>query len=349
MSDLQHKLMSYVMKKIIFSFVFILLAIVTFGQQKVALNRNGTTEIFGGANPFNDAYLAASSGDTIYLPGGNLPYPPVIDKNLVIIGAGHYPAATVATNRTVLNGSLTIGENADNLQLEGIEIASTLTFDTNKKVDGVVLKRCRINIIGYGGDGTTPCINNIIRECIINNYIDFSNAKSLLFSNNIIGAYIANGSELGISNNIFLYSSYPAIFNNVDNSSISNNIIFQQYGGAGYIHSGCELSTFSNNIFAVTPPFGSNIFVNNYYDVTLIGLFANQSGNAFNYSHDYHLSTATAYMGTDATQVGIYGGLFPYKESAVPINPTIISKAIAPQTNANGELNFQMQVKAQNN
>lgn len=318
-------------------------------QQKVALNRNGTTEIFGGSNPFNDAYLAAISGDTIYLPGGNLPYPATIDKKLVIIGAGHYPSVTVATNRTVLNGSLTIGENADNLHLEGIDISGGITFAYNHKVDGVVIKRCRTYSIGYSGNGSTPCFNNTIRECVINSTIDFSNAKSLSFSNNIVGSAVSSGSELGISNNIFLYSGNQYyIFSNIDNSSISNNIVFQAYDGS-YIQTSCELSTFSNNIFAVSPSIGSNTFVNNYNTVTIVGLFVNQTANAFDYTHDYHLANPTTYLGLDSNQVGIYGGLFPFKDSALPVNPNIISKTIAPQTNAGGELNIQVQVKAQNN
>lgn len=334
------------MKKISCSFVFILLATVVFGQQKVALNRNGTTEIYGGSNPFNDAYLAARSGDTIYLPGGNLPYPATIDKSVTIFGAGHYPNATLATNRTVLNGNLTIKENADNLHLEGIELTGGLFFSNNHKVDGVVIKRCRINSVTYSGGGTTPCINNTIRECVINAHIDFSNAKSSLFSNNIIGSTINNGSELGISNNILLYNSYHN-FNNVDNSSISNNIFFQP--NMNYIHTACELSTFSNNIFTGIPPVGSNSFVNNHNSVVITGLFVNQTGNAFDYTHDYHLVSPGTYLGLDGNQVGIYGGLFPFKESAVPVNPNIVSKTIAPQTTAGGELNIQVQVKAQNN
>ncbi len=318
-------------------------------QQKVALNRNGTTQIYGGSNPFNDAYLAASSGDTIYLPGGNLPYPATIAKSLVIIGAGHYPATTVATNRTVINGSLTINEGANNLHLEGIEITGTLLFNTNHKVDGVVVKRCRINVIGYSGNGTTPCVNNTIRECVINAHVDFSNAKSSLFSNNIVGSTVNQGIEIGVSNNIFLHNSYSHLFNNVDNSSISNNIIFQQTYGMDRLQTACELSTFSNNIFTGIPLVDSNTYVNNHNSVAITGLFVNQTGNAFDYTHDYHLVNPTTYLGLDGKQVGIYGGLFPFKESALPVNPNIVSKIIVPQTNASGELNIQVQVKAQNN
>lgn len=327
-----------------FSSIFLMNA-----QQKVALHHNGVTTVFGGSDPFNDAYQAAVTNDTIYLPGGNLPFPPTINKTLKIIGAGHYPEATIATNKTVLNGNLTISENADNLLLEGIEITGTLNFSYNHKVDDVVIKRCRINVILYNGNGTTPCLNNVIRESIINGYINFENAKSSLLSNSIIGSYTIKGSELGISNNIFLLSDYTYIFNNIDNSSISNNIVFQNYYGNSYIHASCELSTFSNNIFTVIPSIGSNTFVNNYESIDLTGLFTNQTGNSFDYTHDYHLVNPENYSGVDGSQVGIYGGLFPFKESALPINPNIISKTIAPQTNSSGELNFQIQVKAQNN
>jgi hypothetical protein len=47
--------------------------------------------------------------------------------------------------------------------------------------------------------------------------------------------------------------------------------------------------------------------------------------------------------------VGIYGGLFPYKEGAVPLNPHISLKNIAPQTDVNGDLNIQLKVNAQDN
>ena len=335
--------------KTIFTFAFVfLLSTFSFSQQKVALHHNGTTTVFGGSNPFNDAYLASVSSDTIYLPGGNLPYPATINKSLTIIGAGHYPATTVATNRTVLNGNLTISENADDLLLEGIEITGTLSFTTNHKVDGVVVKRCRINTINYIGNATTPCLNNTIRECVINNYINFANAKSTLLTNCFIGSYVINGSELGISNNIFLYSGGAIIFNTLSNSSISNNIIFQLSMGY-YFQNNCSLNTFSNNIITgITAP-DSNTFVNNYNSIPIAGLFTNQTGNVFDYTHDYHLVSPTSYLGTDGSQVGIYGGLFPYKESALPINPNIVSKTIAPQTNANGELNIQIEVKAQTN
>ena len=337
------------MKNIIFSFVFILLAIVTSGQQKVALHRGSDVEIFSGASPFVDAYNAAAAGDVIYLPGGNLPFPPVIDKGITIIGAGHYPGATSAMNKTTLIGSLSIYENADNLVLEGLEITGSISFAYNQKVDNVVIKRCRINVIGYGGNGLTPCVNNTIKECIIDNVLDLTNARGSLVTNNIISYSINNCLEIGITNNLFLFSGPLYIFNNVNNSNISNNIILQQYAGSAYIQTSCALSTFSNNIFSSTPAVGTSTFINNYTNSGISSLFVSQTGNAFNYTDNYHLVNPTTYLGTDGNQIGIYGGLFPFKDLSIPVNPQIQNRFVSPMTNTTGEINIQFQVKAQNN
>ena len=73
----------------------------------------------------------------------------------------------------------------------------------------------------------------------------------------------------------------------------------------------------------------------------------NQSGGSFSYTHDYHLVSPTTYLGTDSTQVGIYGGIFPYKTAAVPLNPHISSQSIPMATDVNGMLNININVNAQ--
>ncbi len=324
-----------------------------FAQQKVALHSNGVTTIFGGSNPFTDAYNAASSGDTIYLPGGNLPLPVTIDKGLVIIGAGHFPDSTAVTTPTILNGSITISQNAQNLHLEGVLLDGSISFTNNHKVDNVKIKRCKFVSLVYNGNGTTACENNEISECIIADNIVLSNCKTSVISNCIIAGKITNGSNMGISNNILFYDFYPygyaehVTFINVDNSLISNNIIFRIYGD--FFHSSCELNTFQNNIFKFVPTFGSNVFTNNYNNIDLSTFFINQSVNGFDYLQDYHLVNPALYLGNDGTQVGIYGGLYPFKGGSVPVNPHFQTKNIAPTTDNNGDLNIQIKVEAQDN
>lgn len=322
-------------------------------QQRVALQSNGTTTIFSGANPFVDAYNSSTHGDTIYLPGGTIPFQSNIDKGLVIIGAGHYPDSTLATGKTVFSGNISIGSNADNLWLEGIEITGSISFSSNAKVDSVTIRRCKFGSLLYSGSGTTPCEENSIRENIIVGGVNFGNATSSMLSNNIIGGQISYANNIGISNNILFHnpsttSSSGSVFAYVNSCFITNNIIFRNFGGEYNVYYNCNLNTFSNNIFTLVPDVGTSTFTGNYFSIDITTVFVNQTGNTFDYNHNYHLVNPTTYLGVDNTEVGIYGGLYPFKEGAVPHNPHIQSKYIAPTTNVNGDLQIQIQVEAQN-
>jgi hypothetical protein len=99
-----------------------------------------------------------------------------------------------------------------------------------------------------------------------------------------------------------------------------------------------------------TPNYGAaSTSIGNYTGIDRATIFVNQTGTPFDYSHNYHLQAPTTYLGTDNSEVGIYGGTFPYKEGAVPGNPHIQIKNIAPTTDANGDLHIQIQVGAQTN
>jgi hypothetical protein len=336
------------MKKLILSLLMLLMATLLWAQYRVALHSNGNVTIFGGGNPFTEAYNAAVDGDTIYLPGGNLLFPGTIDKSLTIKGVGHYPVATTATNKTELSGNLTIGANADYLHIEGIHLTGTLNFATNAKVDFVTLKRNRFGNINYQGSGTTPCENNVISENIIDGTINAVNASYLFISNNLIEGVIANGTQLGVSNNIFLYSgSY--LLQAVTNSNITNNIFLTN--STAVFYSGAAGNNLTKNIFKITPTIGPNTVLDNYTNVDMTTVFETVPVDQFDYDRNYSLLSAaqSTYLGNEGTQVGIYGGTFPFKTHSVPTNPTITAKIIAPQTNDDGELTVQITVEAQEN
>lgn len=335
------------MKKLILSLLMLLMATLLWAQYRVALHSNGNVTIFGGGNPFTEAYNAAVDGDTIYLPGGNLLYPGTIDKSLTIKGVGHYPVATTATNKTELSGNLTIGGNADYLYIEGIHLTGTLNFATNAKVDFATLKRNRFGTISYLGSGTTPCENNVISENIIDGNINATNASYLFISNNLIEGAIGSGTQLGVSNNIFLYSG-PYILYSLTNSNISNNIFLSNSTAILYSAAGNNMT---KNIFKITPTIGANTVLDNYTNVDMTTVFETVPVDQFDYDRNYSLLAAaqSTYLGTEGTQVGIYGGTFPFKTHSVPTNPTITAKNIAPQTNDDGELTVQITVEAQEN
>jgi hypothetical protein len=337
--------------KSIFVLLF-LICITANAQQKVALHHNGTTTIYSGSNPLIDAYTAAVTNDTIYLPGGTFASPSNINKGIAVFGAGHYDSTTSATGKTFINGNIALQENADNFYMEGIEVNGNFYFSENESVNQVVLKRCKINgTLNFLGNLSIPSNNFGLFGSVIVGNIDLTNAQNVLFSNSIIQGRVFNSIGNAFNNNIFTdeyvnYGNEAPI--NGDNNQVNNNIFTKaNYGnlinGNGNVAKN-NLCTFAAPSFGILPTTSGN-----YFGIAQNTIFINLTGSVFTYSQDYHLQNPSSYLGLDGTQVGIYGGLFPYKEGAIPSNPHIESKTIAPQTNATGQLNIQVLVKAQTN
>ena len=110
-------------------------------------------------------------------------------------------------------------------------------------------------------------------------------------------------------------------------------------------------SNFLNNSFneEITFPYGTNVGTNNFPYYGISGTFLNADGGQFSYSKDYHLQESFPGKngGTDGTDIGIYGGQYPWKEGSIPFNPHIQLKNISGNTDQNGNLNVNIKVAAQ--
>jgi hypothetical protein len=321
--------------------------------QTIALHSSSGTQIFRGNSAFLNAYTAAQSGDTLYLSGGLFTPPSALDKQLKVFGAGHYVDSTMATGKTFINGQLTLSENADLFYLEGVEITGNLVFTNNHSVNNVTIKRCKVNgNTGVDGNLTFPCTNLALIGNVFMGSVNLENASNVLMSNNVFNYLLHNTNGNLINNNIFLSGSFSYSYGYYvltgSNNILNNNISLYNVNN-GFISGSGNFS--SNNLFvASSPNYGAAATaVGNYTGIAQTAIFVSQTGNTFDYSHNYHLQSPTTYIGTDSTEVGIYGGSFPYKEGAVPHNPHIQLKNISPTTNANGDLQIEIQVEAQEN
>ncbi len=330
------------------------LATVTYSQKVVALHSAGTVTMFNTNNPFQDAYSAAVNGDTLYLPGGSMTPPTTIDKQLVIIGAGFHADSTTATYPTNISSSFSLGENADFTILEGLKINGNISALSNVSASNVQLRRCSLTgYLNFPGSGATPTENFVVEECVIGGSSNVQNFRNCLFTNTVFVTQLYYSYSNLIQNCIFLrqggasssaggrtvYNSYN---NSFANNIFYNTTIYSVYGDA---------NTFENNLFCnATPELGSSpITVNNYLGVPQASVFVNEPDYLWSESDDHHLQDPVTYIGTDAAPIGIYGGYSPFKAGAVPHNPHISSKTIAPQTNASGQLNVQITTSAQDN
>lgn len=329
--------------------LLIVFSISSYGQRVVALHGVSGIEYFNGVTPFIDAYDAAFTGDTIYLPGGAFTPPNEINKGLVIFGVGHNPDSTMATNPTLISGNLQLKEDADNLYMEGVRISGNINTTDNLSVNQFTFRRCRVNgNVIFSGDYSNPSLQGAFIECIFIGYLDLENVTNSLVSNSICQGNIGHSEGNQFRNLIVLYSNaeyYGRVFqycnnNEIENCIILNNTNYFIYGTGNISH---------NNLFVVTnPDFGTGFITNgNYFSVDPSSIFLDQSGIMFTYLQDYHLQSPETYLGTDGSQLGIYGGYFPFKPGSVPITPHISIKEVAPVTDPDGNLNVTVQVSAQ--
>lgn len=322
----------------------------TMNAQTIALHSSTGVQIIKGNTALATAYTAAQSSDTLYLSGGSFTPPANFDKRLMIFGAGHYVDSTLATGKTFINGNFTLDENADLFYLEGVEITGNFTISTNNSANNVVIKRCKINgTFNALGDLSNPTSNLSLIGNVLMNRLNLENLQNSLLSNNIISNTFQGSNGNMFSNNIvlgFIWGSSMDYLFSGNNNTLNNNIFLWEGYAANVAGSG---NVFNNNLYVEpSPDYGATATSSgNYTSILQSSIFVNQIGSTFNYTHNYHLQSPTTYLGTDGSQVGIYGGTFPYKEGAVPLNPHIQLKNIAPTTDANGDLQIQIQVEAQ--
>ncbi|NMD01178.1 MAG: hypothetical protein GYA62_15850 [Bacteroidales bacterium] len=324
----------------------------TVNAQTVALQSALGAQIFKGNTSLADAYNAAQNGDTLYLSGGSYTPPAAFDKQLMIFGAGHYPDSTQVTGKTFITANFVLTENADGFYIDGLEITGNFIITTNHSVNNVVVKRCKINgTFDALGNFTNPTTNLALIGNVLVGRIDLQNVQNALLSNNIIQYTFQNSNGNLLNNNIIMSAFYmtsgPDFMFMGNNNTLNNNIFIYNNDDIKAFGTG---NAFNYNLFVrANPDFGTGgTGYNNYTGVAQTSIFINQTGNIFDYAHNYHLQSPAIYVGNDGTEVGVYGGSFPYKEGAVPLNPHIQFKNIPATTDTNGNLQIQIQVEAQN-
>jgi hypothetical protein len=321
-----------------------------FGQTSVAiLDQNGISQAFYGLNSFAEAMDSSATGDHIYLSAGYFTPPVAISKGVKVYGAGHFP---VEGKQTIIQGGLSIMKGADSLKLEGLYIDGDINYDANNSITNVRVVRCGVISVNFQSISVSASKNYFsYEECFIRGNIRFSRfGNNFILRNSIITGFVSNidGNAL-IDGNIFLnsgwfldpYTNYVFVISNVKYSIIQNNIFLK----SAYVRlfEAITGTTINKNLFEA-PGFGTY----GYSGIARSEIFVNQSGDVISYSQDYHLKSPATYIGTNGSQVGLYGGL-GFKENGLPSNPIVVSKTIAPSTDASGNLQISITVKAQDN
>lgn len=301
----------------------------------------------------DSALKYSADGDYLYLPAGNISKPAgfMVKKKLNIIGAGHYPDSTQATGQTVITGNLHFWTESSGSVLQGVYISSNIYFGVDPAsaaAKNILISRCNVQTIHLSEDGSSNrgAENVFIKDCVIRDAILFAYVKNVVVENSIIEGTLVHGDgQITIRNNIFLRRT-ASLINAFKAARLENNIFLSS---SSFFAGDVAGNLWYNNCFKEADPLGPYFSSGNKFDVT--ELFVNQSGTSFQYTQNYHLSATSPAKGAGlaGTDCGIFGGNNPYKEGAVPVNPHIRAKNLPSQTDAQGKINVQVTVAAQNN
>lgn len=193
------------MKRLNFILLILLSVFFANAQNTIIVQSDTQASVY---TSLDSAVAAAPAGAYIYLSGGryNLKTDLDIDKELHIIGAGHYPDSTVATNRTIITGEdirfLTGADNSsiEGVYFDGVHIGLFTREENNSVITGLIFKRIYSGrglymfYENYTTNGTIVAKNSLIKDCIvsiISGGVSSYSSRSI-FPENIV-----------ISNNIF--------------------------------------------------------------------------------------------------------------------------------------------------
>mgnify|MGYP004505043253 CR=1 FL=1 len=331
-----------IMKRFILSLFALVCVTMSFAQSSLlaTLSHDGNIKTFYGAKALIEAHNAAENGDVITLSSGSF-VATDIEKALTIRGAGMEADSVNGTLPTIITGSFNIqipDTVSERITLEGIYNNQTIRY--NCTLNKPMFLKCRFAELRSANGN--KIIDASFIHCRITEKIYLDNDCSASCVNSIIAdpeRYSMNTSNFEFTN-CFIYG--PNI-HNICSSSFRNSIIITGRNEENY---DLDRSVTAFNCVGDAPKLFNNIPNTTNKIAVASGLFKTYKGGNFNDSDSFELTdeAKTKFLGTDGTQVGIYGGMLPYDPT--PSNPHITKCNVAAKSTADGKLSVDIEVKA---
>lgn len=330
-------------------FVFFTMAVMTsvsaLSQSALiaTLTHEGNISTFYGASALQQAHAAAADGDIITLSSGSFQSVD-ITKGITIRGAGMQFMDNGA-EPTIITGDFNIGSvNAgpvQNLTFEGLYSNSTVryfsavinatflkcrfqTFDrngANARLQDAQFIHCRVGKeLILNGSSSATCIGCVIWKpsTSYEGYNSFQMQNCVLYNGNSWDGFQNSSLRncILIADKEYAIPSSTNVYNCVD--------VYENEG-----------TSLFNNV-----PNSTNKRVQGLSNILKSGTMT--YGDSFTYElTDEALAT---YLGSDGTQVGIYGGNLPF--DATPTNPQIKKCNVASRSTADGKLSVEIEVSS---
>jgi len=324
------------------------------------LQHGDQTKVFIGQDAFTEAYnAAADSADVITLSSGYFNVPSYIKKSVSIYGAGMEDDSITGIKATVLSGSLIFipGDKTDDdgntqvgavhvngVHLEGLSLDNSICAYNSSNVDvpmqGLTIAKCKFNSFYY----STSLLDVVIRQSQFEGILNLNgncNVENLLVTNSHLRfvemASNGSNSNVEIDHCVLANSNLSYYLNDV--ALVTNSVLYRT------IYTG---STARNNIFVGQSSAGSDIqdAETNWFGLKNAGVWAaDGEDGSYAASKTFELKYPSKYVGTDGTEVGLHGGLYPWNK--VPCTPRITKSEIDATTSVDGKLKVSITAEAQ--
>lgn len=286
-------------------------------------------------NQFKDlakAYKIAQPKDTLLFIGSselneikNLycePSEPLyISKELIFVGPGFLPQNN--SKQVARFGGILLGSGSSGSQFLGLVI-DKVSFITTQNIFDYKFDGCFIKEIDFSGIGKSKIGDMLFLKCFVSGKINFAKLgmqiTGVVFRNNILHNVSfensgKNAKQVYLLNNNFL-SGTP--FLKFENAIIANNLFYK------IDLKGATTSTFNNNITFNCKdggliPYGNNEGKNNLCDLNpqiekLEEFNSSSIEEICNFNWSMKENSPGTKAGTDFTDIGIVGGIFPAYE-----------------------------------
>lgn len=326
-------------RNLLLSFCLILgLSANLFAQQQIAtLNHNDSITVFYGNYALRDAHEAAVAGDAITLSSGAFTACD-ITKNITIRGIGCDIDSVTMTIPTTIAGDFTLNTPNDSIHRLEIEAVHITNFMRYIRVDGAQFVKCYINrYVYYNGNSLT--INTVFSNCIVKDVNLTRDSSSTFIGTVVFKADMTNTACV-------LMNSIAVLINSVRQTTAYNSIIIgnvsQYMCDASSAYYCIFIKNGSGSDMLYNDSTNTNMFVSNLSDV--FKTFNSTNANDFTFDERYILKEeiATSFLGSDGTEVGIHGGVFPFDTR--PSYMVVKKCNVAQKSTIDGKLSVDIEV-----
>lgn len=339
-----------------------LVAVLGFATQATAQSSITATLIhdndintFYGASALREAHAAATHGDVITLSSGRFTSTN-ITKAITLRGAGMEYDSVSVTEPTIISGNFDIGVASDSttsnhsFRMEAIYHNSTITV--YGELTNPQFVKCRLYSIKNSHSNDIGLVNAQFIHCAIVGFLYIHNGSAALYNCYVEDPRYPTSGNTSVTQSTGTYEFQNCVIktsqaNYIERSILRNSII---HGTNTQSSSYNELpySAYAYNCVGTTNNTFANQITKTNSIAIITNLFKTWTGNrpagTMTGALELTEEAKTKYLGSDGTEVGIYGGSLPFE--ARTSNPQITKLNVASKSTADGKLSVDIEVKA---